>query len=127
VYRSQLAHLLVVDADPHFADNLGIALQKAGFVVHMAGNVKEALQTSQKLSIDVALVDAKLFAAAGRVLCAGLRKRRRVPIIVLAASKRADDMVIALLAGADDYIAKPFSLRDVTARIEKLVQRPAAQ
>jgi DNA-binding response OmpR family regulator len=124
MFRIPTAHLLAVDADPRFACCLRISLQEMGFVVHMACDEREALAAWQRLPIDVVLVDSRLFESTRLALCPTAPKRCQLPIIVLSASRLPDDMISAYLAGADDYIVKPFSLREVTARILRLVERP---
>ncbi|HMN29548.1 MAG TPA: response regulator [Caldilineaceae bacterium] len=119
------AHLLVVDADPLFACKLQVSLQEAGYNVYMARDAQEATATAQRAPIDLILVDARVVEAAGLGLGPALRKQRDVPIMVLSASKLPEDMIIAFLAGADDYIAKPFSLREVKGRIQKLLEGAA--
>ena len=116
------ATILVVDGDPVFRFCLKISLQEAGFVVHLAPNVQEALAILPKVEIDLLMIDAKCVEGAGSRLGSALRISRQLPVILMASSKSPEDMMAAFVAGADAYVTKPFSLGDVRASIQQQIQ-----
>ena len=120
VVKNSATLVLLVDGETHLGSYLKTSLQEVGFVVYLANNEQEALIQLQRFAVDLVLVDARLLERTGPALCKAMRACRDVPIIVLSSSKLPEDMMFAYLAGADDYIVKPFSLREVTVRIQRL-------
>lgn len=118
-------HILVVDDEAPLRNLLRISLQKNGYLVHTAANGREALDIFQEIPIDLVLMDILMPTMDGHTLCAELRKRSDVPIIMLSALNRSDDIVEGITLGADDYIAKPFQFREVAVRIEAILRRVA--
>lgn len=118
-------HILVVDDEEPLRNLLRISLQKAGYTVHTACNGVEAMELFQHLSIDLVLLDILMPEMDGYMLCADLRKRSDVPIIMLSALSRPDDLVYGFSLGADDYISKPFQFREVEVRIQAILRRVA--
>jgi DNA-binding response OmpR family regulator len=113
------APILVVDRDPAFRRCLQVSLQAAGFVVYLAPSGQEALAILRKVAIDLVMVDAKLVEAIGFLRGSALPSSRELPILVMASSKSPEDVLAAFVAGADEYVIKPFSLSEVTACIHK--------
>lgn len=114
--------ILVVEDEPAIAESVGYALRKAGFVALTATD----LATARSLTDGVALVvlDLMLPDGDGRELLAEMRSRgRATPIIVLSSRDSEEDRVDALEAGADDYVAKPFSPREIVARVRAVLRR----
>jgi two-component system, OmpR family, response regulator RpaB len=118
-------HVLVVDDEEPLRNLLRISLQKAGYTVYTAGNGKEAMELFKQSPVDLVLLDILMPDMDGYALCAELRRRSDVPIIMLSALNRPDDVVYGFSLGADDYIAKPFQFREVEVRIQAILRRVA--
>lgn len=119
---SQNETILVVEDEPAIAESVGYALRKSGYVAVTATD----LGTARPLTDDVALVvlDLMLPDGNGRDLLAELRSRGKVtPVIVLSSRDSEEDRVEALEAGADDYVTKPFSPREIVARVRAVLRR----
>jgi two-component system, OmpR family, response regulator RpaB len=116
-------HILVVDDEEPLRNLLRISLQKGGYTVYTAGNGREALEVFKGSPIDLVLLDILMPDMDGYTLCAELRKRSDVPIIMLSALNRPDDVVYGFSLGADDYISKPFQFREVEVRIQAILRR----
>lgn len=117
------AHLLVVDDDVEIRELLAEVLQKFGFKVILAADGEEMLYQFDKHPIDLIILDVMLPGEDGLSLCRRLRAISSVPIIMLTASGDETDRVVGLECGADDYIAKPFSPRELVARIRAILRR----
>lgn len=115
--------MLIVDDDTAVTEPLTYLLEQAGFRVSVATSGPEALARSQSIRPDMVLLEWQLPNADGPAVCAGLRQRSAVPIIVLTAADDEADKIRALEVGADDFVAKPFSSRELTARIEAVLRR----
>jgi DNA-binding response OmpR family regulator len=115
--------ILVVDDEEPLRNLLRISLQKSGYTVYTAGNGKEAMETFKQTPVDLVLLDILMPDMDGYTLCAELRKRSDVPIIMLSALNRPDDVVYGFSLGADDYISKPFQFREVEVRIQAILRR----
>jgi DNA-binding response OmpR family regulator len=119
-------HLLVVYDQCCLHQFLSASLEEAGYTVHAASGEAEALHLFQQKHIDLVLLDLQRPLMEQSILCTELRKRSRVPIIVMSSDCAPDDIVISFSRGADDFIPKPFQLRDVTARIQQLLHHAPA-
>lgn len=117
--------LLVADDDQELLAVTSFALRHAGFGVVTAENGTVALDLLQRERFGLALLDINMPGADGFALCAEIRHRSRMPVIMLSARDGEADIVRALETGADDYIKKPFSPRMLIARIEALLRRSA--
>jgi DNA-binding response OmpR family regulator len=95
--------------------------------VYTATNGQEAFVVFNQTSIELVLLDLILPVMDGYTLCAELRKRTDVPIVILSALGRPDDIVYGLSLGADDYIAKPFRVQEIEARIQLVLRRSIGQ
>jgi DNA-binding response OmpR family regulator len=115
--------ILVVDDEPAVRDLLVYNLRKAHYEVLTAGDGRQALQVAQTASPDLVLLDLMLPAVDGLDVCRELRKTSDVPIIMVTARGEEIDRVVGLELGADDYIAKPFSVREVLARVKAVLRR----
>jgi DNA-binding response OmpR family regulator len=118
-------HILIVDDEEPLRNLLRISLQKAGYIIYTAADGNEAMQLFKQMPIDLVLLDILMPAMDGHTLCAELRKRSDVPIIMLSALNRPDDVVHGFSLGADDYISKPFQFREVEVRIQAILRRVA--
>ncbi|HEY3735701.1 MAG TPA: response regulator transcription factor [Streptosporangiaceae bacterium] len=116
--------VLVVDDDPDVRDSLGLALRCAGYHVTTAGNGADALAVVSRSPVDVIVLDVLMPTVDGLEACRRLRVRGdATPILVLTARAAVEDRVSGLAAGADDYLVKPFALRELLARVGALLRR----
>lgn len=115
--------VLVGDDDPNVIEILGIYLKKEGYEIIGASNGKEVLELAEKHRPDLIVLDIMMPVIDGMEACKQLRKYSRVPIIMLTAKGDEFDRILGLEIGADDYITKPFSPREVTARIKAVFRR----
>jgi two-component system, OmpR family, response regulator MprA len=118
------ASVLVVEDDPHVRSTLDQLLRFEGYRVHLAADGHEALQQLERSRPDLAVVDVVMPELDGLSLCRMLRRRGdRLPILVLTARHQVGDRVAGLDAGADDYLAKPFAIDELLARLRALLRR----
>ena len=115
--------ILVVDDEPSYLDALSIALQREGFSVETAVDGEEALARFEAVQPALVLLDVMLPKISGIDVCRELRARSRVPIIMVTARNAEIDAVVGLEVGADDYVTKPFRLRELMARVRALIRR----
>jgi two-component system response regulator RegX3 len=116
-------HVLVVEDEPSFADALTIGLGREGFRVSVAGDGVSALERFDQVDPDVVLLDVMLPRMSGIDVCRELRSRSSVPIIMVTAKTSELDAVVGLEVGADDYVHKPYRLRELVARIRAVLRR----
>ena len=120
--------LLVVDDDPDVRDSLQRALRHAGYAVTTAVHGADALDSVARSPVDLIVLDVLMPMVDGFDACRRLRARGdATPILVLTARDAIDDRVTGLEAGADDYLVKPFALRELTARVRALLRRSQAR
>jgi two-component system, OmpR family, KDP operon response regulator KdpE len=119
-------NILVVDDEAQITRVLKTSLSSQGYGIRTAGDGEEALQVLQDWSPDLIITDLRMPNRNGLELCREVRKRSRVPIIVLSVKGEETIKVQALDAGADDYVTKPFSMNELTARIRAALRRAAA-
>ena len=118
------SRLLVVDDDPDVRDSLRRALGYAGYAVATASNGADALASVSRSPVDLIILDVLMPMLDGFDTCRALRERgNATPVIVLTARDAVDDRVAGLEAGADDYLVKPFALRELLARVNALLRR----
>jgi DNA-binding response OmpR family regulator len=115
--------ILVVDDDHDLLALVGFALTQAGFVVVKAADVASALRAFAHESPDLAILDINLPGGSGFDICQAIRRQSRIPIMMLTARGEEEDLVRALDLGADDYLTKPFDLRELQARVRALARR----
>ncbi len=115
--------ILVVEDDTKTANLLHLYLQRAGFQVHITQDGYSGLEMARKLQPDLVLLDLMLPNINGLDICRLLRMEGSMPIIILTAKSTEDDVLRGLELGADDYIAKPFSPREVIARVKTVLRR----
>jgi two-component system phosphate regulon response regulator PhoB len=121
--------ILVVDDEPDILEMVGVNLKAAGFEVVTAASGAEALRKVQAISPSLIVLDVLLPESDGLDVCKGVRrdpKTAGIPIIMLTAKASEVDRVVGLELGADDYMTKPFSPRELVLRIKKLLTRHAA-
>jgi two-component system response regulator VicR len=115
--------ILVVDDEPAVTDLLVYNLRKAGYEPLVAAQGREALRLARQHDPDLILLDLMLPELDGLDVCRELRRTSRVPIIMITARGEEIDRVVGLELGADDYVAKPFSVRELMARIKAVLRR----
>jgi DNA-binding response OmpR family regulator len=116
-------NILVVDDEIKILEVVSSFLENRGFVVFTADNAKQALQIFERENIVLVVLDLMLPDMPGEEICRSIRRKSRVPIIMLTAKVDESDILAGLSAGADDYITKPFSLKELHARIETVLRR----
>ena len=117
------ATILVVEDEPSFADALELGLRREGFAVEVAVDGAEALEKFAAVQPDLVLLDVMLPRISGIEVCRQIRQHSRVPIIMVTAKSAEIDTVVGLEVGADDYVTKPFRIRELSARIRAVLRR----
>ncbi|WP_374605034.1 two-component system response regulator CreB [Arenimonas sp.] len=120
-----MALVLLVEDEAAIAQTVEYALRADGFDTAHALTGREALQLAQRQAFDLAILDVGLPDIGGFALCRELRRERAVPVIFLTARDAEADRVLGLEIGADDYVAKPFSPRELVARVRAVLRRCA--
>jgi len=115
--------VLVVEDEESFVEALTIGLKKEGFRVKVARDGAEALTLFDASQPDVVLLDVMLPRVSGLDVCRDIRSRSRVPIIMVSARTSEIDTVVGLEVGADDYVCKPYRLRELVARLRAAMRR----
>ncbi len=115
--------VLVVDDEPSFREGLRHALKQEGFVVHLAADGREALEMFDAHRPDLVLLDVMLPRLSGLDVCRKIRADHQTPIIMVSARNEEIDAVVALEVGADDYVAKPYRVRELVARMRTVLRR----
>ena len=121
------ARILVVDDEPAIVDMLAYNLERANFQVAIARDGEEALVKAQQEQPDLIVLDLMLPRLDGLEVCRALRRERDVPIIMLTARDSEVDRVVGLELGADDYVVKPFSVRELMARVRSVLRRSGSR
>jgi two-component system response regulator RegX3 len=114
---------MVVEDEESFSDALSFMLRKEGFAVSVATTGPDALAQFEREPSDLVLLDLMLPGMSGTDVCRSIRARSRVPIIMVTAKDSEIDKVLGLELGADDYVTKPFSSRELVARIRAVLRR----
>jgi len=115
--------ILVVDDEQSYRDALSVALEREGFQVELAADGAEAIERFEVSRPALVLLDVMLPQISGIDVCRELRSRSRVPIIMVTARSAEIDAVVGLEVGADDYVSKPFRLRELVARVRAQLRR----
>lgn len=119
----QPACVLVVDDEPIIRDTVSLNLRREGIVVLPAGSGPEALAAMERSRPDAVVLDIMLPGMDGLEVCRRIRERSTVPILLLSARGEEIDRVLGLELGADDYLTKPFAMRELVARVRALLRR----
>ncbi|QGN58947.1 response regulator transcription factor [Nostocoides sp. HKS02] len=120
-----MTRILVVEDEVSFSDPLSYLLRKEGYEVAVAETGPEALEDFDRAGADLVLLDLMLPGLSGTEVCRALRQRSNVPVIMLTAKDSEIDKVVGLEIGADDYVTKPYSSRELLARIKAVLRRLA--
>jgi len=115
--------ILVVDDEQSYRDALSVALEREGFIVETAADGVEAIARFEASRPSLVLLDVMLPQMSGVDVCRELRTRSQVPIIMVTARNAEIDAVVGLEVGADDYVTKPFRLRELVARVRAALRR----
>ncbi|HEX8933978.1 MAG TPA: response regulator transcription factor [Pseudonocardiaceae bacterium] len=120
-----MIRVLIVEDEEDFADPLAFLLRKEGFSPAVAATGSEALEEFDRNGADIVLLDLMLPGMSGTDVCKQLRARSAVPVIMVTARDSEIDKVVGLELGADDYVTKPYSARELIARIRAVLRRGA--
>jgi two-component system response regulator RegX3 len=120
---ADLPVVFLVEDEETFIEALEIGLKREGFRVHVARDGAEALAMFEGVKADIVLLDVMLPKISGTDVCREIRKKSQVPIIMVSAKGSEIDTVVGLEVGADDYIVKPYRLRELVARIRAALRR----
>ena len=115
--------ILLVEDEDSIALPLAAALEREGYATRITGSAPEAIALAAELQPDLVLLDVMLRDGSGLDVCREVRRHSRVPIIMLTARGDETDRVVGLELGADDYVVKPFSARELVARIRAVLRR----
>jgi two-component system response regulator RegX3 len=119
--------ILVVDDEESYRDALSVALEREGFRVELAADGQEALDRFEATRPSLVLLDVMLPRISGVDVCREIRASSRVPIIMVTARSAEIDAVVGLEVGADDYVSKPFRLRELIARVRAALRRSSEE
>jgi two-component system, OmpR family, response regulator RegX3 len=120
-----VTRVLIVEDEESFADPLAFLLRKEGFTTAVAATGQRALEEFDRNGADIVLLDLMLPGMSGTDVCKALRQRSTVPVIMVTARDSEIDKVVGLELGADDYVTKPYSARELIARIRAVLRRGA--
>ena len=120
-----MTRILVVEDEESFSEALGYLLGREGFDITLADTGTKAIEEFDRVGADLVLLDLMLPGLSGTEVCKQLRQRSAVPIIMLTAKDSEVDKVVGLELGADDYVTKPYSSRELVARIRAVLRRNA--
>jgi DNA-binding response OmpR family regulator len=115
--------IVVIDDEPSVQDVVRAYLEKAGYQVFVAGNGAEGLALAERIKPALIVLDLMLPDISGEEICSDIRGRSDVPVLMLTAKASADERVAGLVSGADDYLVKPFSPRELVARVNAVLRR----
>ncbi|MEK8128551.1 response regulator transcription factor [Paenibacillus filicis] len=120
-----MSRILLVEDDHSIADMMSIYLSEEGYTVNLAADGQEGIKLFNKYHPDVIILDLMLPDTNGIELCKQLRTVSSVPVMIVSAKNEVSERVNALMNGADDYLCKPFSMRELAARTTALLRRSA--
>ncbi|MEO6012936.1 MAG: response regulator transcription factor [Devosia sp.] len=115
--------VLIADDEPNIREVISFALERAGFATSTARNGSEALQQFRRAPLDLIILDIGMPEMDGLEVCRQIRKTSEVPILFLSARDEEIDRVLGLEIGGDDYVTKPFSARELIARVNVILKR----
>jgi two-component system OmpR family response regulator len=118
-----MPRILIADDEPNIREVISFALERAGFEVALARNGAEALQVFRKAPPDLIILDIGMPEMDGLEVCRQIRKSSDLPILFLSARDEEIDRVLGLEIGGDDYVTKPFSARELVARVNVILKR----
>ncbi len=122
-----MVRILIVEDESSFSEALEFLLSKEGFSIVTAANGTEAITKFEQGGIDLVLLDLMIPEISGTEVCRQIRAKSKVPIIMLTAKDSEVDKVVGLELGADDYVTKPYSTRELVARIRAVLRRNSGE
>ena len=122
-----MVRILIVEDESSFSEALEFLLSKEGFSIVTAANGSEAITKFDQGGIDLVLLDLMIPEVSGTEVCRQIRTKSKVPIIMLTAKDSEVDKVVGLEIGADDYVTKPYSTRELVARIRAVLRRNSGE
>lgn len=122
-----MTRVLIVEDEDSFSEAMSFMLRKEGFEVSVANNGALAIEEFDRTGADIVLLDLMLPGLSGTEVCREFRKRSNVPVIMVTAKDSEIDKVVGLELGADDYVTKPFSSRELIARIKAVLRRAGTE
>jgi DNA-binding response OmpR family regulator len=120
---SESGKIVVIDDEESVRDVVKAYLEKDGFTVYVAANGRDGLALAERRKPDLIVLDLMLPDISGEEICQEVRSRSDVPIVMLTAKATEDERIGGLIAGADDYLVKPFSPRELVARVHAVLRR----
>ncbi len=121
--RLAVAKVLIVDDEPNIREVVGLYLRRDGHDVVAAADGEQALEVFRKSAPDLVVLDLMLPKLSGLEVCRRMQAERRVPLIMLTARGEEEERIVGLSLGADDYVVKPFSPRELAARVTAVLRR----
>lgn len=118
-------HIFIVEDDPHISEIVSSYLKNHGYEVSIRDNAEEAWALSEGNQPDLWILDIMLPGMDGYELCKKIRQESEVPIIIISAKDEEVDKILGLELGGDDYLTKPFSPRELVARVKRMLKRTA--
>lgn len=127
--NSELAdrHVLIIEDDPTVLEVASTYLRAAGFIIHTEVDGFAGLAAAKRLSPDLIVLDRMLPGVDGVEVCRRIRAELTIPVILLTALGSTDDRIVGLEAGADDYLTKPFSPRELVLRVQSILRRSVSE
>lgn len=122
-----MAQILIVDDDAHIREVVRFALERAGHTTSEAADGRAALEVFPRSSVDLVVLDILMPEIDGLEVCREIRRTSEVPILFLSSRDEEIDRVLGLELGADDYVVKPFSPRELVARVKSILRRVQRQ
>ena len=118
-----MTKILIIEDEASFSEALSFLLQKEGYSINIADNGKDGIEQFKSQDFDLVLLDLMIPEMSGIEVCRAIRSTSQVPIIMLTAKDSEIDKVVGLELGADDYVTKPYSSRELVARIKAVLRR----
>lgn len=119
--------VLVVEDEPAIAEAVVARLRSEGFDARSVGDGRQAVEVCRTLKPDLVVLDLMLPGIDGLEVCRRIQADRRVPVVMLTARDEETDLIVGLAVGADDYVSKPFSPRELVARVRAVLRRAAGE
>lgn len=119
--------ILVVDDDPKIVSLICLYLEREGYSTIGTGDGREAQEIALKMPLTLVVLDLMLPSVSGLEVCKRIRERRDVPVLMLTAKVEEEDKLVGLSLGADDYMTKPFSPRELVARVKAILRRTSSR
>ena len=121
--QTQTRTILVIEDEPSIAESVAARLRSEGFAVEIVGDGPGGVEACARLRPDLVVLDLMLPGLDGLEVCKEIQRERPTPVLMLTARDSETDLVVGLAVGADDYLTKPFSARELTARVHALLRR----